>query len=144
MKTTQENINNLLNVVKQIFEDYSEYEPVLTGSLAMYLQGIDFGEINDIDIIFLKRVKGNDNRNKIKNDIKSYSEIPIQVFICPLSSVFEKVNYDFENTNIILTHHSDIYSYLKRIYDGVEDEKRNRQFSIYEEWLQRNNNSNIE
>jgi len=135
METTQENINNLLNVVKQIFEDYSEYEPVLTGSLSMYLQGIDFGEINDIDIMLLKRVKGKDNRNKIKNDIKSYSEIPIQVFICPLSTMFEKVNYNFENTTIILEHHSDIYSYLKRIYDGTDNEKRLNQFQIYEDWL---------
>ena len=55
METNKENINNIFNAVKYIFENYSEYNPVLTGSVSMYLQGIDFGDVKDVDIIFFIR-----------------------------------------------------------------------------------------
>lgn len=141
MKTTQGNIDNMLNVVKYIFQNYSEYRPFLTGSLAMYLNSIDFGEINDIDIILYCRLKDmNQLMSTINNDISSNFNIPINIIVNPLYSDDEILEKEIDGVNIKYVSHQSLYKYWQFYIEQFPNkEKYNQHITFYEEWL--NNNS---
>lgn len=138
METNKENIDNIFNAVKYIFENYSEYNPVLTGSVSMYLQGIDYGDITDIDIIFFIR-KVKIDKYPIKEDIMSKFGLNIDISIQPFMRN-EKTYLNTQINDIEITYetHPSIYLYQKELFPKRRDkERRLRQFKIYEEWLKR-------
>lgn len=136
MKTTQENINNMLNVVKYIFENYSEYEPALTGSLSLYLQGLELEEIHDIDIMFRKRVKSKTVMNNIISAIQNYTDIKVDIINGKLFYRYDWTSIDIEGTTIVIQTHDTIIEYLKDTYErSNKPEQYLALFQIYEEWL---------
>ena len=133
---SKENINNIFNAVKYIFENYSEYNPVLTGSVSMYLQGIDFGDVKDVDIIFFIR-KIRINKKVIKDEIFDKFKVKLDIFIEPYirnEKTYLKTKID--DVEITYETHPSIYELQKTLFPQQRDkERRLRQFKIYEEWL---------
>ena len=136
METNKENIDNIYNAVKYIFENYSEYNPVLTGSVSMYLQGIDFGDVKDVDIIFFIR-KIRINKKVIKDEIFDKFKVKLDIFIEPYirnEKTYLKTKID--DVEITYETHPSIYELQKTLFPQQRDkERRLRQFKIYEEWL---------
>ena len=109
---------------------------MLTGSVSMYLQGIDFGDVKDVDIIFFIR-KIRINKKVIKDEIFDKFKVKLDIFIEPYirnEKTYLKTKID--DVEITYETHPSIYELQKTLFPQQRDkERRLRQFKIYEEWL---------
>lgn len=71
--------NKIKEVIKYIFITYKDLDPVLTGSIAIQLNGKSLNrEIHDIDIKFQKDINI-DIKEKIKKEIRNKFDIVIDI-----------------------------------------------------------------
>ena len=133
METSKENIEKMLNAVSYVFDKYREHKPILTGSLAMHLNGIDFGEVNDIDIMLMARPKPEDV-DKMKADLSErFGWVKFNIFAYTVYNG-EVLETSVDDITIKYVHHADLYKFLKGAFDmSPNKEKRLRQFKIYDE-----------
>lgn len=71
--------DNIKNIIKYIFKKYKDLDPVLTGSIAIQLNGKSLNrEIHDIDIKFQKDINI-DIKEKIKEEIRNKFDNDIDI-----------------------------------------------------------------
>lgn len=125
--------NAFYNAVKWIYDNFSQYDPVIVGSSALYVLGIDddLDSIRDLDILFLK--VSQEEELELKRQTSQYTTSPNMFVIdSKLSHIRNKeyikdipedeyIQTDFKGLNIKCATPECVVNWLEAINNYTND-----------------------